>query len=96
MTAKEQVKRKMLEYASDGCKATELVTRLMYYYYENEQDSIDFFKKELDNLPYLIDELIKEKRLIEVQYVLPHNFTRVKSFLLPRGTKVTINESDGE
>lgn len=45
------------------------------------------------DLIQLIDELINEKKIIEVEYVLPTMDYRVKSFLLPFGTNIMVNRS---
>lgn len=63
--------------STQGCKATELAA-----------------KKDIalncEDLPELIAELIQEDQLVEVEYVLPNLNYRVKSFLLPAHTKVTV------
>ena len=57
-----------------GCKATELAA---------EHNLIG-----VKNLPQLLAELVKEGKILEVEYVLPNMKYRIKSFLLPAGTKV--------
>lgn len=42
------------------------------------------------NIPELLDELVQEKRLIEIEYALPDMDWRLKSFYLPVGTTVSI------
>jgi hypothetical protein len=38
----------------------------------------------------LVTELVADKKLIEIEYVLPDGTYNVQSFLLPAGTKITI------
>ena len=69
---------------TQGCKLTELITR-------------DCVVKLTNRPTELINELIDEGKLVEIEYVLPELEFRVKSYLLPSGTKVlqVKNESDG-
>lgn len=41
-------------------------------------------------VPDLMDELVKEGQFVEVQYTVPDMPYRIKSFYLPKGSKVTI------
>jgi len=67
-----------------GLKATELAARL---------ELLELHKADL-NIVELIEALVKEKRLVEVEYVLPQMDFRIKSFLLPAQTRVRcFNES---
>jgi len=43
------------------------------------------YHKEFD-IPAVTDQLIEEKRLLEIEYILPRMSYRIKSFLLPAGT----------
>ena len=61
-----------------GCKATELISAFLVAV---------GYDPALDPLA-LLDELIKEKRLVEVKYTLPTIRYRAKGFLLPSGTVV--------
>jgi hypothetical protein len=61
-----------------GMKATELVTCIV----EVVMTGID--------IPRLIDDLVKEKILIEVEYVLPTMNFQCKSFLLPADSRVRV------
>lgn len=45
-------------------------------------------------VPELVDELVRDGQLVEVEYVLPYMDWRVKSFLLPPGTKVGVNNHE--
>lgn len=42
------------------------------------------------NVPALLEELVAEKRLIEIEYTLPDMDWRLKSFYLPVGSKVSV------
>lgn len=42
----------------------------------------------------LVEELVDEGKIIEVEYVLPEMTYRVKSFLLPVGTTITVDTGD--
>lgn len=61
-----------------GCKATELAADLVLMNFENH--------KPLS----LLNELVQEKRIIEIEYILPQMDYRVKSFYLPIGAKVRV------
>lgn len=63
-----------------GCKSLELIAKL-------GMNHPDIFNSayEIDDL---ICELVKEKKLYEVEYILPNMKYRVKSFLLPGGTEL--------
>lgn len=66
-----------------GCKVMDLLPQ----FYE-AIGSLDY------KLDSLVDELVKESRIIEIEYVLPGMLDyRIKSFLLPGGTDVKINDS---
>jgi len=38
--------------------------------------------------PSILQEAIRDKRVVEVEYVLPELSYRIKSFILPKGTEV--------
>ena len=42
------------------------------------------------DLAGILEELVQEKRLVEVEYALPEQGYRIKSFLLPAGSHVWI------
>ncbi len=65
-----------------GCKATELAARVSI----DLSDVLDTL-----DLPTILEELVREKRLIEVSYILPTMTYRLKSFYLPCNTDVHIN-----
>ena len=44
--------------------------------------------------PDLVLDLIREKRLVEVEYILPQLSFRIKSFLLPASTRVRIHNNE--
>ena len=64
-----------------GCKAMELTSKEKLW-----QVIVEFHLNEL------LEELIRDKQLIEVEYILSSMSYRTKSFLLPGGTKVSVNE----
>ena len=72
---------------SQGIKATELATLILSELYKNKEYSNLLTDK--DYLNYL-DEMVKDKEIVEVEYILPSMEYRIKSFYLPKGTIVTI------
>lgn len=89
MITKEELKNKIVEVITEvqGCKATELVTK--------SQFGLDMIQGlEVHDLPTLLAELLHERRLVEVEYVLPQLNFRAKSFLLPAGVEVKINKGE--
>lgn len=66
-----------------GCKILDLIPQ----FYE-AVGSTDF------TVNSLVDELVEESRLIEIEYVLPGMLDyKIKSFLLPAGTDVKVNDT---
>jgi hypothetical protein len=66
-----------------GCKATELVSR-----FDREMlEALDAF-----DLSTILTEMMHDKKLIEIEYELPEMSWRSKSFFLPYGTEVRIND----
>jgi len=61
-----------------GCKGTELVC---------QPEFISVYKAGFD-LVEIIEEMIKENELIEIEYTIPQLDYRVKSFYLPKGSKL--------
>lgn len=74
----EEIKNRLVEIVTEkqGCKATELcaIKELIF--------------GDCKPLPELIEELVKEERILEIEYVLPSMNYRIKSFLLPAGTQI--------
>lgn len=64
--------------SKQGCKATELVSI---------PDIVMATTKDTD-ITNLIEQMVADGELVEVEYVLPNLQFRVKSFLLPAGTKL--------
>lgn len=62
-----------------GCKATELAVKA----------TMEFQCEEA--VHNLLDEMVKDGSIIEVEYILPHADVKIKSFYLPKGTRVDIN-----
>jgi hypothetical protein len=87
MITKDELKQKIVDIITEvqGCKATELSTKL----------TIDVLNAlEIHDLPTVLAELLHERRLVEVEYVLPNLSFRAKSFLLPAGVEVKINTGE--
>lgn len=65
-----------------GCKILDLIPQ--FY----EVVGSDF------TLNSLVDALVEERRLVEIEYVLPGMLDyKIKSFLLPAGTDVKVNDT---
>lgn len=60
-----------------GCKATQLAS---------DEEVVKELSMKDHDVPDLLEELVKEGRIIEIEYVLPEMTWRVKSFYLPPGT----------
>jgi len=77
---KDELKAKIVQKVRSvqGCKMMELVT--------NHELVVghDY------DLEFVINELINENELVEVEYALPNMDYRIKSFILPGGTKVKV------
>jgi len=82
---KEEAKKSIVDaiVSNQGCKATQLVVYL-------EQSGVDLLSRIEQDIPTLVEELVKEGELIEVEYSVPTLNWRAKSFLLPKGSSVTI------
>lgn len=78
---KERIKQIIVQYidSTTGTKAVVLVTNLMAI---DEVRGSDF-----DILP-LIDELVTERRILELEYVLPDSNYRIRSIYFPKGTEL--------
>lgn len=79
---KQEAKQAIVDCITDvqGCKATELICN------ERLASVVTQF-----NMVELLQELVNEKQIIEVAYVLPSMSYREKSFYLPSGTETKIN-----
>ncbi len=73
--------------SSQGLKAVEL-PGIIYdrLYRDNNTISDEDF-----DIPLIINRMVIEKKIVEVQYVLPTMQYRMKSFLLPAGTAVNVS-----
>lgn len=82
---KEEIKQIIVNLVIDkqGCKPTDLIASDTFIQAWREL-SMD------ETLDDLIDELLKEERLIQVRYVLPAILYQVKSFLLPVDTHIGV------
>jgi hypothetical protein len=81
-----ELQAKVIELVENGIKGTELVTRLTTELFRREFKG----KFEPSNILQLIEDMVKEGRIREIEYVLPSLDYRVKSFYLPANTEVTI------
>ncbi len=83
----KNLKERIIEIVTEkqGLKATELAAVL-------GQDPKVF--ESSTTITDLILELVRERRLVEVEYVLPHLGYRVKSFLLPAESQVRTTAPD--
>ena len=52
-------------------------------------DILDLEYKDYDNL---VEEMVKEGKLIELEYISPTNPDRIKSIYFPQGTKFNIGK----
>lgn len=82
---KEKIKQIIVNTVVDkqGCKPSDFIASDQFIQAWRELP----MNETIDDL---IDELVKEERLIQVRYVLPSMFYRLKSFLLPIDTLVGI------
>lgn len=65
-----------------GLKITELISRVSIKLKEQHQ--------EVGNISDQIAKLVCEDELIEIEYVLPNFKHKIKSFLLPAGSQVSM------
>lgn len=82
---KEKIKQIIVDLVIDkqGCKALDLIMSDQFIQAWRELP----MNETLDDL---LDELVKEERLVEVRYVLTSSSHMLKSFLLPADTLVGI------
>ena len=66
---------------SNGLKITELIVMM-------PREVIT--RSCVDDIYKAIEELVKEKEVIEIEYTLPHMSYKIKSFLLPKDTELCI------
>jgi len=64
-----------------GCKMTQLVCEIPQHI---------LTKYESEDVMATIDQLVAIGEIIEIEYILPQMDYRVKSFLLPKDTKVNL------
>jgi hypothetical protein len=85
MITKEELKGRIhnIIVSVQGCKATELVTKFDLEMLE----ALDTF-----DLSTVLTELMYDQKIIEVEYELPEMDWRTKSFFLPFGTKIIVND----
>ena len=87
-TDEEKIRQEITKLVTErqGCKATELAVVAVRCLI-NRIDA-----RELDKIPDLIEQMVKEGELLEVEFVLPMMDWRCKSFLLPKGTEVKLSK----
>ena len=80
---KEEAKQLIIDEVTNlnGCKAIDLTVK---------KNLLPLVTSEF-SMYELIDELVSQGRLIEIEYILPIISYRAKSFLLPAGTNVVVN-----
>ena len=78
----DEAKAEIVDVVSEvqGCKATELIAH----------ERILSLVAEGHKVVEMIAELCDEGELVEVEYVVPNISYRIKSFLLPKGTQISI------
>lgn len=83
MISKDEAKQRIVDKITElqGVKATHLIPDL-------DREVIDH------EVPQLLEELVQEKRIVEICYVLPQMKWREKSFYLPIGTQITGIQND--
>lgn len=68
-----------------GCKTMDLF---------GDEDVLGLLSTEIEmSLSEVVQILVNEGELVEVEYILPARDYRIKSFLLPKGTKVVMFKS---
>lgn len=84
--SRDRIKDTIVEIVNHGtgCKAPELISLITAH------DPSIVSLREYREVPALIAELVKENRIVEVEYILPTMDYRVKSMLFPAGTKLHI------
>ncbi len=78
----QQLITRIEDLVSNGIKGVELATIL----------ATEFIQLEQIEIMGTIEELVEQGEIIEIQYVLPHMDYRIKSFYLPKGTKIEISK----
>lgn len=84
MTTKDDVKKHILQIIIDkqGLKATELIAEMTVGIINNF------------DIPSIIDELVFENAIVEIEYIIPTINYRIKSYLLPSNTKISVNTTN--
>lgn len=75
------IQTRILGLVSNGIKATDLIFKL-----ESE------FTDDLIKLEKEINNLFELREIIEIKYTLPNMDYRIKSFYLPKGTRIEISK----
>ena len=75
---RDEAKKAIIQVIADsqGCKSAELVAKLA----NNCSDALEF------EIPALLEELFNEKKIEEMEYILPNIPHRIKSLFFPAGT----------
>jgi hypothetical protein len=74
-------------YEKQGIKATELACIAAKAAVENNWDRREPF-------PDLVERMIQEGRIKEVEYCVPQIPQRIKSFLLPSGARIRLDQGE--
>jgi hypothetical protein len=85
MITKEQLKDRIYNIivSLQGCKATELGAKF-------DREMLETLR--VIDLSTVLTEMMHDKKIIEVEYELPQMSWRSKSFFLPYGTEIRIND----
>lgn len=85
---REQVKAKLINHISEmqGAKSMELIGTL----FNLAQTDGEVAAISRANVPKLLEELVQEKKIVEIEYELASMPYRTKSFYLPGRVKVKI------
>lgn len=82
ISAEEIIRKIVLDNVEDkqGVKATLLAVKVASGALPYTPDDYD--------LPNLLDKMVRAGEIVEIEYILPSMPERIKSFLLPAGTKI--------
>jgi len=88
MNVRDYLKDEIVKYveSAQGCKATEIAPAIIDAITPTQRE--DGTMAAFLELPFIIEELIDEGRIVSVCYSLPSMPYREKQFLLPAGTSV--------
>lgn len=87
MITKPDIVKSVMENVEAGIKQTELVVKVVSDLFKGEDGGIE---SDFDSIVSVIKELIDRGEILELEYTLPHLSYRIKSFLLPKGSSITV------